>query len=74
MIVLDELHRTGAKEWEGKIDTLLENLLLIAEMGAYVTGEIHRLCELVTPKYGIITSIGTAHLETFGSAKNIQKG
>ena len=25
MIVLDELHRTGAKEWEGKIDELLEN-------------------------------------------------
>ena len=25
MIVLDELHRTGAKEWEGKIDSLLEN-------------------------------------------------
>jgi len=48
--------------------------IFIAEMGAYVTGEIHRLCELVTPKYGIITSIGTAHLETFGSQKNIQKG
>ena len=48
--------------------------IFIAEMGAYVVGEIHRLCELVTPKYGIITSIGTAHLETFGSAKNIQKG
>ena len=25
MIVLDELHRTGAKEWEGKIDKLFEN-------------------------------------------------
>ena len=25
MIVLDELHRTGAKEWEGKIDKLLDN-------------------------------------------------
>lgn len=25
MIVLDELHRTGAKEWEGKIDTLFKN-------------------------------------------------
>ena len=25
MIVLDELHRTGAKEWEGKIDKLLGN-------------------------------------------------
>lgn len=48
--------------------------IFIAEMGAYVKGEIHRLCELVTPKYGIITSIGTAHLETFGSKKNIQQG
>ena len=25
MIVLDELHRTGAKEWEGRVDELLEN-------------------------------------------------
>lgn len=25
MIVLDELHRTGAKEWEGKINKLLDN-------------------------------------------------
>ena len=25
MIVLDELHRTGAKEWEEKIDKLLKN-------------------------------------------------
>ena len=25
MIVLDELHRTGAKKWEGKIDQLLDN-------------------------------------------------
>ncbi|MBE6151106.1 MAG: UDP-N-acetylmuramoyl-tripeptide--D-alanyl-D-alanine ligase [Firmicutes bacterium] len=43
----------------------------IAEMGAYVKGEINGLCELVNPKYGIITSIGTAHLATFGSEKNI---
>ena len=48
--------------------------IFIAEMGAYVVGEIHKLCELVGPKYGIITSIGTAHLETFGSEENIQKG
>jgi UDP-N-acetylmuramoyl-tripeptide--D-alanyl-D-alanine ligase len=47
--------------------------IFIAEMGAYVVGEIRQLCELVTPKYGIITSIGTAHLATFGSQKNIQK-
>ena len=48
--------------------------IFIAEMGAYVKGEINRLCKLVNPKYGIITSIGTAHLETFGSEQNIIDG
>ena len=48
--------------------------IFIAEMGAYVKGEINGLCKLVNPKYGIITSIGTAHLATFGSEKNIQEG
>ena len=48
--------------------------IFIAEMGAYVKGEIARLCKLVKPKYGIITTIGTAHLESFGSQENIQKG
>ena len=48
--------------------------IFIAEMGAYVKGEIRRLCKLVKPKYGILTRIGTAHLETFGSQENIQKG
>lgn len=48
--------------------------IFIAEMGAYVKGEINGLCKLVNPKYGIITSIGTAHLKTFGSEKNIQEG
>ena len=48
--------------------------VFIAEMGAYVKGEINGLCKLVNPKYGIITKIGTAHLETFGSEENIQSG
>ena len=47
--------------------------VFIAEMGAYVRGEIDELCRLVHPKYGILTTIGTAHLETFGSEENIQK-
>ena len=46
----------------------------IAEMGAYKIGEIQELCDFVKPKYGIITNIGEAHLETFGGRKNIQKG
>ncbi len=48
--------------------------IFIAEMGAYVRGEIARLCKLIKPKYGILTTIGTAHLESFGSEENIQKG
>jgi len=45
--------------------------IFIAEMGAYVKGEIRGLCKLVKPKYGILTRIGTAHLESFGSEQNI---
>lgn len=48
--------------------------ILIAEMGAYKVGEIKDLCDLVKPKYGILTKIGTAHIEIFGSQENIQKG
>lgn len=48
--------------------------IFIAEMGAYVKGEIKGLCDLVHPKYGILTTIGTAHLESFGSEENIQAG
>lgn len=48
--------------------------IFIAEMGAYVKGEIKGLCDLVHPKYGILTTIGTAHLETFGSEENIVSG
>ncbi len=48
--------------------------IFIAEMGAYKRGEILELCNLVNPTYGILTRIGTAHLELFGSQENIQKG
>ena len=48
--------------------------IFIAEMGAYKKGEIKELCDLVHPKYAILTKIGTAHLETFGSEENIQSG
>ena len=47
--------------------------IFIAEMGACQEGDIKELCDLVHPKYGIITRIGVAHLATFGSRENIQK-
>lgn len=39
--------------------------VFVCEMGARYTGDIKELCELVSPKYGIITSVGKQHLETF---------
>ena len=48
--------------------------VFIAEMGAFKLGSINRLCKLVKPKYGIITNIGLAHLETFHTRENIQTG
>mgnify|MGYP004629077829 FL=1 len=48
--------------------------MFIAEMGAFKRGEIKELCDLVHPTYGILTKIGTAHLDSFGSQANIQKG
>lgn len=50
------------------------NDFLVAEMGAFYRGEIKGMCDLVHPKYGILTKIGTAHLDTFGSQDNIQMG
>ncbi len=50
------------------------NDIFIAEMGAFKIGEIKQNCKIVRPKYGIITVIGEAHLESFGSRDNIMKG
>ena len=49
------------------------NDYFIAEMGACKRGDIKELCDLVHPKIGILTTIGLAHLETFGSEEAIQK-
>lgn len=41
--------------------------LLVAEMGAYGPGEIARLCAWLHPKLSVITAIGPAHLERYGT-------
>jgi UDP-N-acetylmuramoyl-tripeptide--D-alanyl-D-alanine ligase len=45
--------------------------LAIIEMGANHLGEIAELCRMSEPNYGIITSIGRAHLEGFGSLQGV---
>ena len=48
-----------------------EHEVFIAEMGATHVGDIKELVDLVRPKYGILTSIGKRHMDTFGSMENI---
>ncbi|MBN2614758.1 MAG: UDP-N-acetylmuramoyl-tripeptide--D-alanyl-D-alanine ligase [Bacteroidales bacterium] len=45
--------------------------IAVVEMGANHPGEIGELCALARPTHGIITNIGKAHLEGFGSFENV---
>jgi len=47
--------------------------IFVTEMGATKRGDIKELCDIAHPTVGIITSIGDAHFETFGSAENTAK-
>jgi UDP-N-acetylmuramoyl-tripeptide--D-alanyl-D-alanine ligase len=46
---------------------------LVVEMGANHKGEIAALCEIAMPTIGIITNIGKAHIEGFGSLEDIRE-
>lgn len=50
-----------------------EHEIAVVEMGANHPGEIRELVEIVRPNYGIITNIGKAHLEGFGSFEGVVK-
>ena len=60
----------------GISQTILEDVkentdVLIAEVGAYKTGEIREIAKIIEPDISIITAIAPQHLERFGSIEDI---
>ena len=49
------------------------NQIFVCEMGAKNIGDIKEICDLVKPTYGLVTSIGKQHLETFKNIENVKK-
>ena len=45
--------------------------MAVIEMGASHPGDIKELVDIVHPNYGIITNVGRAHLEGFGSLEGV---
>lgn len=50
-----------------------EHDIAIIEMGASHPGDIKELVDIAEPDYGIITNVGKAHLEGFGSFEGVIK-
>lgn len=50
-----------------------ETQIAIIEMGANHVGEIAFLCGIAQPTFGLITNVGKAHLEGFGSFEGVKK-
>lgn len=46
--------------------------VFVAEMGARHVGDIKELCRLVHPTYGVLTSVGPQHLDTFRTLDRIK--
>lgn len=53
------------------LDITQNHEIAIIEIGANHIGEIASLCQIAMPNFGIITNIGKAHLEGFGSIDGV---
>lgn len=80
--VLEKKYRVSATEGNLNNDigvplTLLrlrpEHEIGIIEMGASHPGDIRRLAEVADPDFGIVTNVGEAHLQGFGSLEGVAR-
>lgn len=62
----------------GVVKTIRQSLrptheIFLCEMGARNVGDIKEICDIVSPDFGVITSIGPQHLESFHTIENVIK-
>ncbi len=60
----------------GVVRTVRESMradteIFVCEMGAKKKGDIKEICDIASPDFGIITSVGPQHLDTFGSIETV---
>lgn len=55
------------------LNALLGTEILVLEMGMRGLGQITALCDIAKPDIGVITNIGTTHMELLGSEENIAR-
>lgn len=55
------------------LQTNRHHQLAIVEMGASHPGDIKELMEVAEPDYGLITNVGNAHLQGFGSFQGVMR-
>ncbi len=81
-VFLSRLGRTAATEGNfnnhiGLPLTILncpdEAEFLVLEMGTNHPGELATLCDIARPQLGLVTNVGTAHLEFFGSRESLAR-
>lgn len=54
-------------------DLTARHQILVLEMGARYEGNIDELCDIAEPDISVVTNVGIAHLETFGSQDAIAR-